>query len=89
MKFIGCIALFVGLMLLEALTVLLGWGWFIAPLGLPEIGYAHALGISAFVGLLTKESTLNDRVGAEKLIVAGLIRIMVYLAFMALYAQFM
>jgi len=33
------------------LTIL--WMWFIVPLGVPEIGIAHAWGISMIIGMLT------------------------------------
>lgn len=29
------------------------WQWFITPFGLPELGIAHAIGISMIVGFLT------------------------------------
>ena len=43
------------------------WGWFIVPLGLPEIGLANAIGVSLVVGFLTRhhatsEKDLSDRI---------------------------
>lgn len=35
------------------------WGWFIVPLGVPDIGIAWAIGITGVVGLLTYDATLN------------------------------
>lgn len=52
------VAVFVGITVLAslfngwALSVL--WGWFLVPLGLPQIGMAHAIGIGLLVGFLTK-----------------------------------
>lgn len=53
---------------MSALTVWEGfvlkvlWAWFLLPLGLPAIGMAHAVGISALVGLLAHQAPpdLND-----------------------------
>lgn len=41
----------IGLYRAWVLTVM--WMWFIVPLGLPEIGIAHAWGISMAIGMLT------------------------------------
>lgn len=50
--------------LLTAFTLATLWGWFLVPLGLPVIGYAHAYGLSILATLLrgnqiTKPSESN------------------------------
>ena len=35
------------------------WKWFMVPLGLVEIGFAHAAGISLFVGLISMGTAAN------------------------------
>lgn len=39
--------------LLHGLVMQAYWQWFIVPLGMPVIGFWHALGFAAFVGYLT------------------------------------
>jgi hypothetical protein len=36
------------------------WAWFIVPFGLPQIGIAHAAGISALAGLFKSSAPKND-----------------------------
>lgn len=52
---------FVPALLLRAWAVSKMWLWFVVPLGLPPIGYAHALGISLFVGWLTYQTPSTDQ----------------------------
>jgi len=54
-KIIGyllAIPLIFGLMMLEAWVVMMGWGWFVVPLGVPAISIWESFGICAFVSLL-------------------------------------
>ncbi len=37
----------------KVLSVMLMWNWFITPLGVISINYAHAMGITLLIGLLT------------------------------------
>jgi hypothetical protein len=37
------------------------WRWYMAPLGLPQIGYLHAAGLSLVVGLLTSRADTTKR----------------------------
>jgi len=44
---------------LYGLAVMLVWRWFVVPLGLPEIGLAHALGLTVIAKLLTANLAIN------------------------------
>jgi len=35
------------------------WGWFLVPLGAPEIGVAHAIGIAGLVAMIAKNSNVS------------------------------
>ncbi len=52
--------LFVAATLANAFVLMQLWGWFIAPLGVIEIGMAHAWGISALVHMLTDHNCKTD-----------------------------
>jgi hypothetical protein len=43
------------MILLRGLVIRDGWGWFIAPLGVPHLTLLHAAGLSGFVALLTHQ----------------------------------
>lgn len=43
----------VGAIMGEGLLVMIGWGWFVVPLGLRDIGYAQAIGLTVVCTLLT------------------------------------
>lgn len=36
------------------------WGWFIVPLGLDQIGLAHAIGLVIMISFLTKKININN-----------------------------
>lgn len=65
--FVGKVVVFIGL--LASLAIVRGlvlsalWGWFVTPLGPPDIGIAEAIGISLIVGMLTtsKDPDLEDK----------------------------
>lgn len=62
-----CMALFTGF------TVSVLWGWFLVPLGLAKIGFAHAYGISLFGSVLLSTRGINaSGKGETKLIVTGI-----------------
>jgi len=46
------------------------WGWFIVPLGAPDIGIVHAIGIVTLIGLLTHtdDSVKRDRKGTGPMV---------------------
>lgn len=50
---VGMVALLIASILLNGIALSVLWGWFLVPLGLSEIGLAHAIGISMVVGLIT------------------------------------
>jgi len=41
--------------LCHGIVLLQLWGWFMVPLGLPDVGLAHVLGISTTVELITHQ----------------------------------
>lgn len=62
-----CIALFTGFIV----SVL--WGWFIVPLGVAQIGFAHAYGISLLGSVLMSTRGLNiNGEGGWMTVVAGI-----------------
>jgi hypothetical protein len=44
-----------GSALLEGLALSTMWGWFVVPLGVADIGVAHALGLSLTLSLVTNQ----------------------------------
>jgi len=48
----------VGITIINGLLLHLMWGWFMVPLGLPEITVVHALGIAVVVSLLTRQQNM-------------------------------
>jgi hypothetical protein len=60
-------ALIIGVIALVALAVIwrgfvlsVMWGWFLVPIGLPNIGLALAIGISATVAMMTHQATQSS-----------------------------
>ena len=54
LKVLGFFALFaidIPLLIYRGFVLSILWAWFLVPLGLPEIGIAHALGVSVIIGL--------------------------------------
>lgn len=47
-KFLSALVYGVGVTFLYAFVLWQLWGWFVEPLGLPAISYAHAVGLSMF-----------------------------------------
>ena len=63
-----CMALFTGF------TVSVLWGWFIVPLGMAQIGFAHAYGISLLGSVLMSTRGLNiNGEGGWKTAVVGIL----------------
>lgn len=45
------------------------WGWFLVPLGVPEIGFAHSIGVCILISFLTFQnikSYVDDNKTAEQ-----------------------
>ncbi len=42
------------------LYFMLAWKWFIVPLGLPNIGFIHAVGIRGMIAIVTVSSNDNE-----------------------------
>lgn len=89
MKYVGNVALFFVLLIYRAWVLVLGWGWFIVPLGAPQIGYAHALGLSVLVAMLAHQNTPDHNKGFSYLAIKATIEITLYLCFMWLYSLLM
>ncbi len=52
--------------ILDGIYFLNAWAWFVVPLGVPAIGYAHALGLQILIGTLrTSSSGRKLKTGAE------------------------
>ncbi len=74
MKALGALLVFaltfLVLALYYGLAVMLLWGWFVAPLGFPQIGIAHAYGIFLFTGLFRQYGEEKKNASATFLIPA-------------------
>lgn len=63
-KFLFALAL----MLWKGFLWLTFWGWFVVPLGAPEISYPLAMGLSLFVAYSAKYVKLDKEVTIEQLV---------------------
>ena len=57
--FVGLIVVMLPLILLRAFVLVKLWSWFLVPLGIFEINYAYAIGISLIVSYLTHQTEAN------------------------------
>ena len=80
---IGFIAAFI----LRPLAVVYGWGLFVVPLGVTDITFAHALGLSAMMTLFTFQFIKNSATTAQVLM-HSIVSSLVSLALMFIYSQF-
>jgi len=90
LKIVGGFTALVAMAFYSAVAVTLGWSWFVVPFGLPEIGYAHALGISGLMSLLTYHGSPEAK--GKKFtdaVIEGYIRITVIIGLMWLYSALM
>jgi hypothetical protein len=60
MKYIGIIATVLIGIVIGAFMFKAGWGWFVAPLGIREIGLAESMGLSTFIGYHTKYMNIDQ-----------------------------
>ena len=89
MKIIGGIVVFLALIAYRGVVVKFSWDWFVVPLGVVEIGYAHALGISLLAALLTHEHPDKEQKQfAEAMAQAAVVNTL-FFAMLWAYAQFM
>lgn len=86
---ISLLAFLVGI-IVRGFVVSIGWGWFVVPLGVTPIGFAHALGISVFVAAMTYQISdkKTEKTGTQ-MMVEGLILNSILLGFMWVYHLFM
>lgn len=59
-KFLVGIVLFVLAVVVDGFVLTYLWGWFLVPLGLVQIGMAHAIGVSILVSYLTHQTNNSD-----------------------------
>lgn len=86
---VSLLAFVVGI-IVRGFVVSIGWGWFIVPLGVTPIGFAHALGISVFAAAMThKIDTNKPEKDGLQMMVEGLIMNVLILGFMWIYQLFM
>lgn len=57
----------VGLSILRGFVLSILWGWFLVPLGIPDIGVAWAIGIAATLGMLVAGPSAGSKDTAEQL----------------------
>lgn len=55
------VAIITAAALVNGLVIKVMWGWFLVPLGLPVLGFAHAIGLGFFVRYLTWQHTPNNK----------------------------
>lgn len=58
--FVGFVGLIVAMGLVRGFVLSYLWAWFIVPLGAPQIGIAHAIGLSLLVGMFTSNLKRDD-----------------------------
>lgn len=76
------VALFILAILLRGFVLSVLWGWFVVPLGAPEIGVASALGLAITVGLFQiyrarEESEKEKRITGAALFVSPLMSLLI------------
>ena len=62
---IGLIAVIPLAIITKGIALQVLWGWFVVPLGIPDIGMAHALGIAGLVALATHQHGPEDNEGTS------------------------
>lgn len=60
-KMLAGLLLFPITLVAYAFVVATFWGWFVVPLGAPDIGLAHAYGLAILVGMVAKRHTKDER----------------------------
>ena len=59
------VGLVAGMSVLDGLVFKVMWGWFLVPLGLPQIGLAMAIGIGAIISLVSHTPVRKSKKGEE------------------------
>jgi hypothetical protein len=72
---IGIVGLVLLAMVWRGFVLSILWGWFMVPLGLPNISVALAIGIAGVVGMLTHQIQVSkdEEDGAKKFLAAFMI----------------
>lgn len=78
--FVGLGALVLGIVLRGFALVYL-WGWFIVPLGLPQVQMAHAIGILMLMAYMTHEGYTDPKTTTTTKIITSVIQPPIVLLF--------
>lgn len=80
------LALTVPVWLLTGWVASMGWAWFVVPLGAPQIGAAHAMGLASVVGVMTLGHASDKRASDQPLarLVGTALGLLLALGYMAL-----
>ena len=90
MKLLSVLAALPFLALLHAVVIRTLWGWFVVPLGVPDVGYAHAYGIAIIMTALTYQHDWSDRkTGLPEVVIVAIVRAVLSLSFGWIALQFM
>ncbi len=73
---------------LTSINVSLMWQWFVVPLGVQKIGYAHAVGLGLLVSYMTHDpDTKNETTKAQqfgKMAIRQFVVLLAYFAYLAM-----
>lgn len=67
LAFIGLLAIIPLAIIFNAFVLYKMWGWFLVPLGLPQIGMAHAWGLAILIGMFTVRSKIQSKDKKERI----------------------
>jgi hypothetical protein len=63
--FVLVIGVLAGMCVLDGLVLKVMWGWFLVPLGFPQIGLAMAIGVGAIISLVSHTPVRKSKKGEE------------------------
>ena len=76
---LGIATMMTAAVFMHGLAIKLMWGWFMVPLGLPSIGFVHAVGLGLFTHYLTwKQVPKPESEEIKDIVYRRLITIFVY-----------
>jgi len=79
-KFFSGAVLLIIAILINGFVLKYLWGWFMVPLGIVQIGIAHAIGITVIVGYLTqRDSKVNMDGFIERLVSVAIASLLILL----------
>jgi len=79
--FLGLFAVIAALAILRGFVLSILWQWFALPLGLPEIGVAHAIGIALIVAMLAHQHSHEKQESDDPMasVLAGFLSTLLFL----------